>query len=201
VRDKSRQSVQIGSSRQVPVTAIFPAIRCFLWQAALAPIHCAVCIVSITRLMPGVHQPDPPGLIHDDLRLLPPWRGSSLFWGFLSHYGYFRHCPVVAERDFHSAHTLRFGTFALQIGFPPQTPWRRSRWVGVWPTRCGRPQWPSCSTWPPPDAARTALAQAMRTAVTRCLVEHLDVVVTAEASVPVGKDCVAPGRHCPCWTG
>src|SRR3954468_15470421 len=29
--------------------------------------------------MPGVHQPDPPGLIHDDLRLLPPWRGSSLF--------------------------------------------------------------------------------------------------------------------------
>jgi hypothetical protein len=31
--------------------------------------------------MPGVHQPDPPGLIHDDLRLLPPWRGSSLFWG------------------------------------------------------------------------------------------------------------------------
>jgi hypothetical protein len=34
----------------------------------------------------------------------------------------------------------------------------------------------------------------MRTAVTRCLVEHLDVVVTAEASVPVGKDCVAPGR-------
>jgi hypothetical protein len=32
--------------------------------------------------MPGVHQPDPPGLIHDDLRLLPPWRGSSLFGGF-----------------------------------------------------------------------------------------------------------------------
>ncbi len=27
--------------------------------------------------MPGVHQPDPPGLIHDDPRLLPPWRGSS----------------------------------------------------------------------------------------------------------------------------
>ena len=41
-----------------------------------------MCIVSITRLMPGVHQPDPPGLIHDDLRLLPPWRGSSLFWPF-----------------------------------------------------------------------------------------------------------------------
>ena len=31
--------------------------------------------------MPRVYQPDPPGLIHDDPRLLPPWRGSSLFWG------------------------------------------------------------------------------------------------------------------------
>jgi hypothetical protein len=30
--------------------------------------------------MPRVYQPDPPGLIHDDPRLLPPWRGSSLFW-------------------------------------------------------------------------------------------------------------------------
>ena len=45
----------------------------------LRPCALSVCIVSITRLMPGVHQPDPPGLIHDDLRLLPPWRGSSLF--------------------------------------------------------------------------------------------------------------------------
>jgi hypothetical protein len=34
----------------------------------------------------------------------------------------------------------------------------------------------------------------MRTDVTRRMVEHLDVVATAEASVPVGKDCVAPGR-------
>lgn len=40
-----------------------------------------VCIVGITRLMPRVHQPDPPGLIHDDPRLLPPWRGSSHFRG------------------------------------------------------------------------------------------------------------------------
>jgi hypothetical protein len=31
--------------------------------------------------MPRVYQPDPPGLIHDDPRLLPPWRGSSLLWG------------------------------------------------------------------------------------------------------------------------
>lgn len=28
-----------------------------------------------------MYQPDPPGLIHDDPRLLPPWRGSSLFSG------------------------------------------------------------------------------------------------------------------------
>lgn len=46
-----------------------------------------MCIVSITRLMPGVHQPDPPGLIHDDLRLLPPWRGSSLSGPFAIRYG------------------------------------------------------------------------------------------------------------------
>ena len=25
-----------------------------------------------------MYQPDPPGLMHDDPRLLPPWRGSSL---------------------------------------------------------------------------------------------------------------------------
>ena len=88
----SRQSVQIGSSRHVPVTAIFPAIGCFLWQAVLAPLRTAVCIVSITRLMPGVHQPDPPGLIHDDLRLLPPWRGSSLFGAGFASSGYIPHC-------------------------------------------------------------------------------------------------------------
>ena len=29
--------------------------------------------------MPGVHQPDPPGLIHDDLRLLPPGGGRPFF--------------------------------------------------------------------------------------------------------------------------
>src|SRR4029078_9925278 len=57
--------------------------RCFPPQAVLAPLQGAVWIVSITRLMPGVHQPDPPGLIHDDLRLLPPWRGSSLLVGTL----------------------------------------------------------------------------------------------------------------------
>ncbi|ABK75429.1 hypothetical protein MSMEG_6172 [Mycolicibacterium smegmatis MC2 155] len=36
-----------------------------------------------------VYQPDPPGLIRDDLRLLPPWRGSSSFPGKI---------PVSANR-------------------------------------------------------------------------------------------------------
>ena len=50
----------------------------------------AVCIVRITRLMLSVRQPDPPGLIHDDPRLLPPWRGSS----FISdHFVLGRRCP------------------------------------------------------------------------------------------------------------
>lgn len=49
-----------------------------------------VCIVRFTRLMLSVHQPDPPGLIHDDPRLLPPWRGSS----FISaHFVHWRRCP------------------------------------------------------------------------------------------------------------
>ena len=117
VRDKRRQSVQIGSSRQVSVTAIFPAIRCFLRQAVLAPIRSAVCIVRITRLMPGVHQPDPPGLIHDDLRLLPPWRGSSLFTDFPSHCGYVSPSPLVAERDFHCGHTTGFVWFIHRFAF------------------------------------------------------------------------------------
>ena len=34
-----------------------------------------------------MYQPDPPGLIHDDPRLLPPWRGSSHFYGSFSPYG------------------------------------------------------------------------------------------------------------------
>jgi hypothetical protein len=31
--------------------------------------------------VPRVYQSDPPGLMHDDPRLLPPWRGSSLLSG------------------------------------------------------------------------------------------------------------------------
>ena len=45
----------------------------------LARSQVSVCIVGVTWPTPGVHQPDPPGLIHDDPRLLPPWRGSSSF--------------------------------------------------------------------------------------------------------------------------
>jgi hypothetical protein len=46
----------------------------------IALMRAVMCIVSSTRPVPRVYQPDPPGLIHDDPRLLPPWRGSSLFW-------------------------------------------------------------------------------------------------------------------------
>jgi hypothetical protein len=56
----------------------------FSMEQLLALVRTVMCIVSITRPEPRVHQPDPPGLIHDDPRLLPPWRGSSLFWGKFS---------------------------------------------------------------------------------------------------------------------
>jgi hypothetical protein len=56
----------------------------FYSRQGLARLGIQVCIVIITRLMLGVDQLDPPGLIHDDLRLLPPWRGSSLFSGKFS---------------------------------------------------------------------------------------------------------------------
>ena len=58
-----------------------------------------MCIVSITRPEPRVYQPDPPGLIHDDPRLLPPWRGSSHFYGrFLFLHGAELSVPRVAGR-------------------------------------------------------------------------------------------------------
>ncbi len=68
------------------LAALFSVVTGIHRQEQLVPWDNLVCIVGITRLMPGVDQPDPPGLIHDDLRLLPPWRGSSLLWGiFLRH--------------------------------------------------------------------------------------------------------------------
>jgi secretion/DNA translocation related TadE-like protein len=40
----------------------------------------------------------------------------------------------------------------------------------------------------------SALALAMRTAVTHCVVENLDVVVTVEARVPLGRIAAGPAR-------
>ena len=40
----------------------------------------------------------------------------------------------------------------------------------------------------------SALARAMRTAVTQCVVEDLDVIVTVEAQVPFGRMGVGPAR-------
>jgi secretion/DNA translocation related TadE-like protein len=40
----------------------------------------------------------------------------------------------------------------------------------------------------------SALAQAMRAAVTQCLVEDLDVVVTVATSVPLGRIRVGPAQ-------
>ena len=70
-----------GSFCQLTVTANSQQKRGFCRLYWLALSRNGVCIVSITRLWPGVHQPDPPGLIHDDPRLLPPWRGSSFISG------------------------------------------------------------------------------------------------------------------------
>lgn len=44
----------------------------------LAQLQVRVCIVRNTWPKPGVHQPDPPGLIHDDPRLLPPGGGRPI---------------------------------------------------------------------------------------------------------------------------
>ena len=40
----------------------------------------------------------------------------------------------------------------------------------------------------------SAVARSMRSAVTRCLVEDVDVVVTVETSVPFGRIPVGPAR-------
>ena len=69
--------LESGSLRHLTICCeSVPMVVC-----GLAPPAEILCIVWLTRHMPGVHQPDPPGLIHDDPRLLPPWRGSSSVWG------------------------------------------------------------------------------------------------------------------------
>ena len=50
-----------------------------------------------------MYQPDPPGLMHDDPRLLPPWRGSSLFWGKKSQ----RHGLSPSARALRRVHSVR----------------------------------------------------------------------------------------------
>ena len=70
-----------GSSRQLTAAVLSQEKRSFIRPVSLALPAGGVCIVGFTWLRPGVHQPDPPGLIHDDPRLLPPWRGSSFVWG------------------------------------------------------------------------------------------------------------------------
>ena len=106
-------SGQNGRSSHVSNPAISQQNHWFYLRQGLARLRIRVCIVSITRLMPGVHQPDPPGLIHDDLRLLPPWRGSSFFPGKAS-CATSANCPGVAK----AARSRRF---------PPFSPGRRLR--------------------------------------------------------------------------
>ncbi len=73
-----------GSSRHLAQSAGSQQKRGTFFRQALARDRLGVCIVGITQLMLRVHQPDPPGLIHDDPRLLPPWRGSSLLCTYLA---------------------------------------------------------------------------------------------------------------------
>ena len=74
------RSAENGSSGHLTEAAGSQEKPGFQFRVALAPDRVRVCIVSITRLMPSMHQPDPPGLMYDGPRLLPPWRGSSLLW-------------------------------------------------------------------------------------------------------------------------
>ena len=70
---------QSGSFSHLTETANSQEKRGFSRPRRLAPRCFAMCIVGLTRLRPGVHQPDPPGLIHDDPRLLPPLARVVLF--------------------------------------------------------------------------------------------------------------------------
>jgi hypothetical protein len=78
-----RRRAPIGRSQTggSPYRRYFCGSTRFSLEQLLALMRTVMCIVSSTRPEPRVYQPDPPGLIHDDPRLLPPWRGSSPFWG------------------------------------------------------------------------------------------------------------------------
>jgi hypothetical protein len=91
--------VAVSVAGGAAVAAIDVLTRPFHRQSTVAQSPVDVCIVGFTRLAPGVHQPDPPGLIHDDLRLLPPWRGSSLFQGWSIFSRRCRFCAFISAPD------------------------------------------------------------------------------------------------------
>ena len=90
-----------GSFCQLTVTANSQQKRGFCRLYWLALSRNGVCIVSITRLWPGVHQPDPPGLIHDDPRLLPPLARVVLFVGPFRRFGALFRPVIHRPRDIH----------------------------------------------------------------------------------------------------
>src|SRR5271156_2416925 len=102
---------------------------------ALALVRTVVCIVSITRPEPRVYQPDPPGLMHDDPRLLPPWRGSSLLWGKKSPPGTVFSPSARALRRTNSPNSIAIFVLSVcaHLRLPPQIQlWRWSQ-IGVGP--------------------------------------------------------------------
>ena len=91
--NRAHTGSESGRPRHVAVSADSQEKRGFQPAGRLAHSYDAVCIVGRTWCNPGVHQPDPPGLIHDDPRLLPPWRGSSFICGARLR------LPPVSRRD------------------------------------------------------------------------------------------------------
>ena len=76
VRRWSRRPSKFGSSCHLSEGAYSQEKRCLRLVFSLASSLVSVCIVGITRLMPGVDQPDPPGLIHTTaLASSPPGEG------------------------------------------------------------------------------------------------------------------------------
>jgi hypothetical protein len=130
--------------------------------------------------MPGVHQPDPPGLIHDDLRLLPPWRGSSLFGGF------FRRGRFFVPRWLRNVifnKTYQMGLFGCpQARIHPQMSWLP--WRGVGP----RPQ----------ADVMTAANGILSLVDDQSLRDDVDRVAAA-VGLPVVHAADASGRNA--WTG
>src|ERR1700755_1334173 len=108
-----------------------------------------MCIVSSTRPEPRVYQPDPPGLIHDDPRLLPPWRGSSLIWG--KKFPAFRtqfSCSKALSAPILAVRALR-GSSSPRTARPHCAQWRTYPQIGLW-------DW--CLTVPAPHGGEVTAA-------------------------------------------